>query len=63
MYTIMTCCHVLSITILFQQNIHTLAHEYSRRDTVLFCSLLLILGVETVDDISHIIYRDNALIL
>ena len=63
MHTIMTCCHVLSIAILFKQYIHSLAHEYSRRDTVLFCSLRLVIGVETVDDIAHVIYRDDTLIL
>ena len=63
MHTVMTCCHVLSIAILFEQYIHSLADEYSSRDTVLFCSLLLILGVETINDIAHIIYRDDALVL
>ena len=63
MHTIMTCCHVLSIAILFQQNIHSLADEYSRRDTVLLSSLFLILGIEAIDDIAHIVYRDDALIL
>ena len=63
MHTIMTCCHVLSITILFKQYIHSLADEYSRRDAVLLCSLRLVLGVETVNDIAHIIYRDDTLVL
>ena len=63
MHTIMTCCHVLSIAILFKQYIHSLAHEYSRRDTVLFCSLRLVLSIETVNYIAHIIYRNNALVL
>ena len=63
MQAIMTCCHVLSITILFQQNIHTLAHKYSRRDTVLLGFLPLVLSIETINDIAHIIYRDDALVL
>ena len=63
MHAIMTCCHVLSIVILFQQYIHSLAHEYSRRDAVLLGSLLLVLGIETIYDVAHIIYRDDTLIL
>ena len=63
MHTIMTCCHVLSIAILFKQYIHSLAHEYSRRDAVLLRSLRLVLGIETIYDIAHIIYRDDALVL
>ena len=63
MYTIMSCCHVLSIAILFKQYIHSLADEYSRRDAVLLRSLRLVLGIETIYDIAHIIYRDDALVL
>ena len=63
MHTIMTCCHVLSIAILFEQYIHSFADEYSRRDAVLLGSLRLVLGVETIYDVAHIVYRDYALVL
>ena len=60
---IMAFCHVLAIRIFFEQNIHTLTHEDGRRDAVLLGSLALILSIETINDITHIIYRDDTLIL
>ena len=60
---IMSFCHVLAIRIFFEQNIHTLTHEDCRRDAVLLGSLALVLSIETINDITHIIYRDDTLVL
>ena len=59
----MAFCHVLAIRIFFEQNIHALTHEDGRRDTVLLGSLALVLSIETINDITHIIYRDDTLVL
>ena len=63
MQAIMAFCHVLAMLIFLKLDIHTLAHEDGRRDAVLLGSLALILSIETINDITHIIYRDDTLIL
>ena len=63
MQAIMAFCHVLAIRILLKQDIHTLTHEDSRRDAVLLGCLPLVLSIETINDITHIINRDDALVL
>ena len=63
MQAIMAFCHVLAIRIFFEHDIHTLTHEDGRRDAVLLGSLALVLSIETINDITHIIYRDDTLIL
>ena len=63
MQAIMTFCHVLAIRIFLKQDIRTLTHEDGRRDTVLLGSIALILSIKTINDITHIIYRDDTLVL